>query len=60
MHQQARLNRGWRYWTGRVLPVLAIALLAIGPVHAKDKDKKKKQKEPVQAEQILAKDAPKP
>lgn len=58
MHQDVRENRDWRHWTGRVLPVLAVALLAIGPAHSKDK--KKKQKETVQAEQVMGKEAPKP
>jgi uncharacterized membrane protein YkoI len=45
MQQVARTSRGWRHWTGRVLPVLAVALLAIGPAHTKDKKKKKHEAE---------------
>jgi uncharacterized membrane protein YkoI len=71
MQQQARTTRGWRHWTGRVLPVVAVALLALGPAHGKDKDKKKKQREaevaaqverqaerPVQAEQVVRVERP--
>lgn len=42
MQRELRAERAWCHWTGRVLPVLAVALLAAGPVQAKDKDKKKK------------------
>jgi uncharacterized membrane protein YkoI len=52
MQQRARTTRGWRQWTGRVLPVLAVALLALGPAHGKDKDKKKKQREAEVAAQV--------
>lgn len=45
MHRELQAQRAWRQWTGRILPVLAVALLAAGPVNAKDKDKKKKQRE---------------
>lgn len=45
MHRELQVQRAWRQWTGRILPVLAVVLLAAGPVHAKDKDKKKKQRE---------------
>jgi len=41
MEHAARARSGARHWTGRILPVFCIALLAIGAVHAKDKDKKK-------------------
>jgi uncharacterized membrane protein YkoI len=39
MQQTARTARGIRHWTGRILPVLCVAVLAIGAVHAKDKKK---------------------
>jgi uncharacterized membrane protein YkoI len=51
------MQRGWRHWTGRILPVLAVALLALGPVHAKESDKKK-QKEAALPTQILPKNPP--
>jgi uncharacterized membrane protein YkoI len=40
MERKARSPTRLREWTGRILPVLAIALLAAGGVHAKDKKKK--------------------
>jgi uncharacterized membrane protein YkoI len=40
MQQEVRAQRGWRHWTGRILPVLGAALLALGPAHSKDKKKK--------------------
>jgi uncharacterized membrane protein YkoI len=42
--------RGWRHWTGRILPVLGAALLVLGPVHGKDKKKKKHAEEDAPAE----------
>src|SRR5262245_35751684 len=45
MQRELRVERAWRHWTGRILLVLAVALLAFGPVHAKDKDKKRKERE---------------
>jgi uncharacterized membrane protein YkoI len=40
MERNARSQTRLRDWTGRILPVLAVALLAAGGVHAKDKKKK--------------------
>ncbi len=37
---QRDAQRGWRHGVGRILPVLAVALLALGPAHSKDKKKK--------------------
>lgn len=56
MQQVARTQRGWRQWTGRVLPVLAVALLALGTAHGKenDKDKKKKSRDAAVAEQVVS------
>jgi len=45
MQRELRAEHAWHQWTGRILPVLAVALLALGPAHARDKDKKKKQRE---------------
>jgi uncharacterized membrane protein YkoI len=45
MQRELHAERAWRHWTGRMLPVIAVALFALGPVHAKDKDKKKKLRE---------------
>jgi uncharacterized membrane protein YkoI len=39
------MQRGWQWWTGRILPVLCVALVAAGPLHGKDKDKKKKKQQ---------------
>lgn len=51
MQRELRAQRAWRQWTGRILPVLAVALLAAGPAHAKDKKKKQREAEvPAQAE----------
>lgn len=71
MQQRARTTRGWRHWTGRVLPVLAVALLALGPAHGKDKKKKQREAEvaaqverqaqaerPAQAEQVVRVERP--
>jgi uncharacterized membrane protein YkoI len=45
MQRELHAERAWRHWTGRILPVLAVALLALGPAQAKDNDKKNKQRE---------------
>ena len=53
MQRELHAERAWRHWTGRILPVVAVALLALGPAHAKDNDKKNGQREaevPAQAE----------
>jgi uncharacterized membrane protein YkoI len=50
MQRPLRAERAWHLWTGRILPVLAVALLALGPVHAKDK--KQKEREPAAAAQV--------
>jgi uncharacterized membrane protein YkoI len=40
MERKPRSQTRLRDWTGRILPVLVVALLAAGGVHAKDKKKK--------------------
>jgi len=63
MQQLVRAQRGWRHWTGRILPVLGVVLLALGPVHAKDKDKKKKHREaevPAEVSEVPRPGAPPP
>jgi uncharacterized membrane protein YkoI len=50
MQRELRAERAWRHWTGRVLPVLAVALLAAGPLHAKDKKKKREAEVPAKVE----------
>lgn len=55
MLQQLPIRRGWQLWTGRILPVLCVALLAAGPLHGKDKDKKKKKQ---QESELVRQEAP--
>src|SRR5688572_29138923 len=61
MRRELRMERAWRQWTGRILPVLGVALLALGPAQAKENDKKKKQREadvPAQVEPAVRVESP--
>jgi len=60
MERKARSQGPLGKWTGSILPVLAIALLAAGPVHGKDKKKKQKQAETAQTQAGNQEDAANP
>ena len=45
MQPSARDRGRWHHWTGRILPILGVALLAAAPVHAKDRNKRHRDRE---------------